>query len=237
MSLTYTTFQNSVATMMPISVTDPNFIIDFPNIIDYAEQRIYRELDLLATRVTDYGQLTTQKRTQTLPTNIGTFLVPEEINVFTPAGTAQNTGTRVPLVPVSKQFIDWVYPNAAQNNGVPEFFAVLDNQTILLGPSPDAGYQIEVTGTQRPAPLSSNNPTTFLSMVLPDLFLAAAMVRASAFQKNWSAASDDPNMAVTWEKQYQTLKASASIEELRKQYRSQAWTAELPSPIATPPRA
>lgn len=231
MSLNYTSLQNSLANLMVVGVTDPNFLTDFPNIIDYAEQRIYRELDLLATRKIDNGVLTPQQRTFTLPTNIGKFLVVEEICVIAPSDTS-----RTQLVPVTKQFIDVVYPSATLNTGTPEFYAVLDDLTVLLGPSPDQAYTAEVQGTQRPTPLSISNTTTWLTQYVPDLFLAACMVRATGYQKNWGAQADDPKMAVSWENQYQMLKASAQVEEFRKMARSQAWTTEAPSPIATPAR-
>lgn len=236
MSLTYSTFVTSLANLMVVSPSDPNFLIDLPNIIDYAEQRIYRELDFLATRATDTTSLTQNTRTVPLPTNIGVFLIPESINIITPVGTTQQTGTRNNLVQTSKQFIDWVYPAAQTNTGVPEFYAMLDNANILLGPSPDQSYLIEVLGTQRPASMSGTNQTTWLATTLPDLLLAAAVVRACAYQRNWSATSDDPAMPVTWEAQYNKLKASATVEELRKMARSQGWTVEQPSPLTTPPR-
>lgn len=236
MSLMYSTLVNSIANIMVVQTTQPEFITDLPNILDYGEQRIWRELDLLVSRVTDTTTLTAQQRTFSLPTTIGLFLVVEEINVITPAGSSPSTGTRVPLVQSSKQYIDVVYPSAQVANNVPEFYAILDNQTVLLGPSPDQAYTVEVIGTQRPQSISASNPTTWLSLYLPDLLLAACIVRACAFQKNWSASGDDPAMSVTWEKQYQMLKASAQVEEFRKMGRSQAWTTEAPSPIATPPR-
>lgn len=238
MSLNYTTFVNSLANIMVVNNTsDTNFQTDLPNIIDYAEQRIYRELDFLSTRVTDTAQLTKNTRTFKLPTGTGVFLVVETVNVLTPVGSTQQTGTRATLVPISKQFIDFVYPSAQNNTGVPEFFAMVDDKTIVLGPSPDATYLTEVVGTQRPAPLSSGNQTTWLATTLPDLFMAAAVVRACAYQRNWSAAGDDPQMPVTWEKQYQTLKSSALVEELRKMYRGLGGQSEAPSPAAIQPSA
>ena len=46
--LTYTTYQTQVSEMAVVSQTDPNFVAILPAMIDYAELRIYRDLDLLA---------------------------------------------------------------------------------------------------------------------------------------------------------------------------------------------
>ena len=72
---------------------------------------------------------------------------------------------------------------------------------------------------------------------MPDLFIAASMVFANGYMKNFSAMADDPQAPVTWEKHYQTLKQSAMEEEFRKKFGSQGWTSKQPNPIATPPRA
>lgn len=244
MSLTYTTFIQQLfnliaanSTANGATTTDPNLLIEVPGIIDYGEQRLYRELDLIGTRITDTtATLTVQQRTMALPTTFGNFLVVEEVSVISPSSATFANGTRNPLVPISKQFIDAVYPSVLSPNGIPEYFAVLDSSTILIGQAPDQPYKVEVMGTQRPTPLSSANATTILTTLLPDLFMAACMVKASGYMREFSAQADNPQMAQAWESQYNILKQSALLEEVRKKYQSQGWTNELASPSATPPR-
>jgi hypothetical protein len=65
----------------------------------------------------------------------------------------------------------------------------------------------------------------------------ASMVFISAYQRNFSASADDPNMAINYEKTYQTLLKGAMGEELRKRFRASAWSSEAPSPAATSVRA
>ena len=63
MSLTYSTFVSSLANMLVIDPTDTNYLAALPNVIDDAEQRIYRELDLLSTIIRDStGTLTANSR-------------------------------------------------------------------------------------------------------------------------------------------------------------------------------
>ena len=237
MSINYTSYYSQLANMVPISTGDTNFATMMPGCIDYAEQRMYRDLDLLATRVTDAtGSLSSANRQFTLPTGTGAFLVVEGVNVITPYTATSTSGTRVPLVMTSRDFIDITYPSNTGGAAVPEFFAMRDNASIIVGPPPDAAYPMEIIGTQRPAPLSSANSSTFLTQVLPDVFIAASMVFISGYTKDFSAQGDNPAQGNSWETQYKTLIASANVEELRKRYFSAGWTSQQPSPIATPAR-
>jgi len=221
---------------MVISTADANFNTMLPGMIDYAEQRLYRELDLIYTRVTDSTvSFVPGSHTLTLPTDVGTYLVVEQVNVITPSSAVAATGTRVPLVNTSVDFIDLTYPS--QNfQTVPEFFAMKDNAHILLGPTPDSSYQAEIRGTQRPTPLSSANSSTILCQMLPDVFIAASMVFGAGYMRDFGAQSDNPQIAQSWEAQLGKLMQSANVEELRKRYMSQGWTNQQPSQIATPPR-
>lgn len=237
MSLTYTTYLSSLANLMVVPSDNAEFLADLPNIIADAELRIYRDLDLLNTVTRDTaGLLSTGTRTLNLPSTNGTFVVTEEINVITPAGTSNpELGTRNSLVPMSKEALDALWPSSTGST-VPQYFAMISQSTVVVGPWPDAAYSVEVVGTIRPTQLSSSVVTTLLSVYFPDLLLAASMVRAAAFQKNYGAAVDDPKQAVTWEGHYQSLLTSANVEENRKKFASQGWSPKQPEPLATPPR-
>jgi hypothetical protein len=232
MSLNFTTFTSELGVLTAISTADSGFLSTLlPGSIDYAEQRLYREADFLVTYVTDTtGQLTANQRTFDYPTSLGTFLVVDEMSIYTPVGTTVSSTNlvRVPLQVASKQFVDIMYPSnyGINNIGVPKFFAPVDNNTCMLGPVPDQPYGVEIIGTQRPASLSAANSSTFLTQTLPDLFMAAAMVYATGYMKNFGAQGDNPQQAVSWEAQYDKLFASANVEELRKKYQSQSWQAQ-----------
>jgi len=218
-------------------VTDPNFVTFQPGCIDYAEQRMYRELDLQVSRVVDAtSALSSGIRNFTLPTAIGIYTVVEQINVITPVTAFSSNGTRNPLTPITKEYLDFAWPIATANTGVPVYYAPINNTTYVVGPSPDQAYHVEVIGTQRPAPLSASNSSTFLTQFLPDVFMAASMIFATAYQRDFGAQVDDPARAASWESQYTKLMQSANIEELRKRFLGPGWQAMQPSPIATPPR-
>lgn len=226
--LTYTQYVDQIANLAIVPTSDPNFQILIPQMITYAENRIYRDLDLLST-VQPYNQAATAANVRTVTIPQGTFVTIQNVNALT------NTSTRNPLLPVTKEFLDnvWGSPTGAT---LPKYFALLNDTTLIFGPWPNAIYPLEIIGTIRPDSLSSTNTTTFISLYLPDLFIMASMVFISAYQRNFGRQSDDPQMAMSYEAQYQTLLKGATVEEFRKKFESVGWTSMSPSPVAAPTR-
>lgn len=241
MSLTYATTLTTLANLMGEDPTDPNWLQFVPSMIDYAEGRLYRELDLLAATVSDRtGALSTGTRNFILPSSAGRFQTVDAINVFSPVSTFT---LRNPLTSVSVDAMNWMWPSDQALSGypIPVNFAWLQDgnigsQTVLVGPAPSATYNVEVVGTIIPTALSSGNPTSFLASYLPDLFLAALMIQGSAYQKNFGAEQDNPQQAMSWEQQYEKLFASADMVESRKKFSSVSWTAKKPEPNVSPQR-
>jgi len=228
-------YVQQIATMAVVEPTNTDYLIILPQMITYAENRIYRDLDFLFTSIstTAYG-LSVGSRQITIPE--GTFVVPEQINLITPAGTSNpNVGNRVPLLPTTKEFLDAVYGSGLYS-GEPKYFAPFGDFTFLVGPYPNASYTCEIVGTYRPDSMSATNQTTFISLYLPDLFIMASMIYVSAYQRNFGRANDDPQMAQSYEGQYQILLKSAMMEENRKKFEAAAWSSQSPSPVATPTR-
>jgi hypothetical protein len=233
--LTYAQYKTQIATLAVVEETDPAFLEILPQMITYAENRMYRDLDFLftSTSLTGYA-IVPGSRAVTIPE--GTLVVSEQINVLTPAGTVNpNLGTRNPLLPVTKEFLDAVYGNAT-STGVPKYWCPFNDNLFLVGPYPDQQYYVEIVGTYRPASLSSSNTTTFISLYLPDVFIMASMVYVSGYQRNFGRQSDDPAMAQSYESQYQTLLKGAAVEEARKKFEASGWTSQAPAPVATPTR-
>lgn len=238
--LDYTGFVKQVARLAVVETDDPNFVDILPQAITYAENRIYRDLDFLFTSVANESfSLTANSRNLTVPA--GTFVVPEEVNVITPANAASaDTGNRNPLLPVSREFANAISGDAS-DIGLPKYFAVIGNRdgklSFIVAPRPDANYKVEIVGTIRPDSLSVTNTTTFVSSNLPDLLVMAAMIYISGYQRNFGATqANDPQMPVSYESQYQTLLMGAMSEESRKKYEAAAWSSKSRSPVTTPTR-
>ena len=233
----YNTFVQQIATMAVVPVTDTNYQIILPQMISYAELRMQRDLDFLSTQIsTTAYSFTASNNTLTVPQS--QFVTTETMEVI------DGSGASTPLLPVTKEFLQNVY-GSGSTTGLPAYYAEYGgdaattgytSQLIIVGPIPSASYQVRLTGTVRSAPLSATNTQTYISTNLPDMMIMASMIYISAYQRNFGRQSDDPQMAQSYESQYQALKTSALVEENRKKYEASAWSSYSPAPAATPVR-
>jgi hypothetical protein len=249
-----TSYISQIATMAVVESTDPAFQIVLPQMITYAENRMYRDIDFMFTSTSLHGTsfvLTPGNRNLSFNINLsanndaaeGTFVVSEQINLLTdangdPASTTNpDACVRTPLLPTTKEFLDAVYGSSlTANRGVPQYFVPFNETLFFVGPVPDKAYPVEVVGTYRPNSLSISNKTTFISLYLPDVFIMASMIYISAYQRNFGRQSDDPQMAQSYEGQYQSLLKSSIVEEARKKFEASGWSSQSPAPVATPTR-
>ena len=222
-------------------LNDPAAQAIIPQMLNYAELRIQRDLDIdqaLAPN-TSYS-LTAANNILSLDTD--DFITVESMQVVV-------NGVPMPLTPTSKEFIQMVY-NSPASAGVPQFLADVGGDlatggvtlnNYMVGPVPDASYPLIIYGVQRLPTLNNfgaNSGTastsfTFISTYYPDMLIMAAMVFISAYQRNFGRMSDDPSMAQSYEAQYQVLKIAAIGEEDRRRFQGDDWTSQAPSAIAT----
>jgi hypothetical protein len=226
----FTTYQEATVTQIPSLASDPNFLTMLPDAIDYAELTIYRDLDFLNLHgAISIGNTTGGVNTYAIPTAVIAF---EQLFL----GSALT-----PIPPMSQAALRGIYSTATQ--GPPRHFAIVGSssgatwvpsQQILLGPTPDQAYALTGYVTERQAPLSASNPTTFLSTVLPDLFWAASMIFWSGYAKAFGAMADDPKMAISWSAEYQRILHGAAVEEAKKKFADQGWRRMPTPPQPTP---
>ena len=233
----YPTWITTVCTLLEVPIanaasalpsTDVNFNNAYPACIDFTENRIQRELDLINTLVTDSSASTTaNQRKFVLPTDVGTYIVVQQISLIV-GGVRQ-----APALPASREFLDFAYPSdtALGAPSYPSYWAPNDGVSVLIGPSTDQAYPCEVVGTIRLKQMSATNTSNFLSVSLPDLYVAASMSWFCAYQQNWGAQASDPQMAVSWETTYKSLRDGATVEEVRKKFRSVGSSSRIPSPL------
>lgn len=232
--MNYSSYIAQIANLMAADPTTTEFQTMVPGMIAYAENRIYRELDLLNNVVVNSTQnLTAGNRYFTLPTNgtNGVFYTITGVNVITPAGSAPDAGTRNQMTAVTMDYLNSVW-NSGSSASVPTNFAMVDQFHIIVGPWPNANYTLEIIGTIQPTPLSQTNTTTFLTTYLQDLFVAASMIFASGYMRDFGSQADNPQQAQSWENQYETLLKSAMMLELRKKWAGPGWTSLSSIPIA-----
>ena len=229
----------------PYTDTPPDFDVLFPQATSYAEGRIYREMTPLCAR-TQNSSLSTVAGTRSIDLSAMTplpVLVTEGVALVMPAATAPAAGTRYAYQLTSLDFIDLVWPVeattlsplAAEYRG--RWWAMSDDHTLVLAPTPDDAYQVEVTGLFQPDPISEANPTTYLSTTYPELLETAIMIWMTGWlERNYGPQSSDPQQAVSHEGQYQVLLSAAMAQEQRMRGQGTGWTANNPTPLANPPR-
>lgn len=237
MTLTFSSYGTTMAKLLAINpstvlTTDNTDLLE--QMIAYAELRIYRELDFLTTQTeVETTDLMAGTRTKAVPASI---IILNSMTVITPASTAAAVGTRNPMQRVSMEFMNFFWPSTL-TLGVPTAWALKDDTTIVLAPTPEAAYRLDCMGIVRPAPLSSSNTTTYITANLPDLFIAASCIWGfGGVNQNFGAMADDPQSTQSWENQYQLLKAGVNIEALRQKAWMPGWQPYSPSPEAAQSR-
>lgn len=217
-----------------------------PQMLNYAELRIQRDLDMLPTQNSNTYLATAGQSILQLP--IDDFVTVQTVEACQVNGSAIVKSK--PLLAVSNEFIQNVYGDSVF--GTPQYFSMygsdfgtLDDSVnnILLGPTPNFAYTMRVKGTSRMPSLfksSSAGPagsvTNYVSTYYPDLLLMAAMIYVSGYQRNMSSMSDSPDIGITWEKQYQALRIGAIMEEDRKKQMGSGWSSYSTPTSATPSR-
>ena len=203
----------------PFTAGTGAFDVLFPQATSNAELRICRDIVFLADRSVDTTLVTTPgSRAVDISGLTPVPLVVEGFAMVNPPGT------RVPFDMTSLDVIDQIWPIEATTrppnitDWSPRYWAPgPDQKTIVCCPTPDQAYAIALTALFPPAPISETNPSTYISETYPDLLEAACMAWLSgALQHNFSAKSDNPEMAVSWEVEYRTLMQAAKMEELRR---------------------
>lgn len=242
-ALTYNGYISAIANLAVVNVSlvagvmtgDANWQVLVPNMLDFAEGRIQRDLDLVALETSGAYTLTASAPVFSLP-----------VADFVTVRTLQ--GPNGPLLPVSKEYIQTVYPSGSAL-GVPSVFAAYGGDALtagntynnfLLGPTPASNYPVTVTGTTRApslytqatTPLAASG-TTYISSLYPDLLVQGSMQYLASYQRNYLANSNDPQMPGAFEAAYQALLAGARAEESRKRFAGSAWSSASTPATAT----
>ena len=148
-----------------------------------AELRIFREVDADYTR--EYA-------TANLNINSPYLILPSS-----PATTASRTSIIVRSIyvldttqsPSEKKYLDkrdtsFIFEfNSTQATGVPKYYANWKETTLIMAPTPDAQYEVQLSYIYSPDELSSTNTETYVSKNAPDLLFNAVMVQAYEFLK------------------------------------------------------
>jgi hypothetical protein len=251
-ALTYNSLVTQVCLLAPyqystvsgvVTPQAPEFTALIPQMLNYAEQRIQRDMELLNQQI--------MRGPYSLAAGVNQLAVPPSDILTIQDVLVTIGGVPTPMNPVSKAYMLMVWPASAAP-GPPKVFALqggdaatqgLTSTIVLLGPPLDQPYQANVIGQARSPTLASyatsvdaDTKSTWISTWLPDLLVMACMIYVSAYQRDFGRQSDDPQMAVSYEAQYQGLLDGANKQEFQRRWEADAWSAMAKSPVATPTR-
>jgi len=115
--------------------TESSFVANIPTFVQLAEERIFNSVQIPAIRKNSIGTLTTGNKYLTLP---GDWLSTFSLTVIDPVTNVQEF-----LLDKDVNFIRQSFPDP-DTTGVPKYYAIFDDNTLILGPTPDAAYEVEM---------------------------------------------------------------------------------------------
>jgi len=105
--------------------------------------------------------------------------------------------------------------NSSGATGEPKYYAMWDEDTIVLAPTPDQTYTIQINYILKPTGLSSSTSTTYLSERFPNGLLYACLIEAFAYLKG-------PNdLLQLYEQKYKQALEGFSIEQMGRRRRDE----------------
>lgn len=148
--------------------------------IRQAEQRIYNSVNLPVMRENVTGNCTSGNRFLATPTDwLSTFSL-ARINA---------DGSYDYLLNKDVEFIRESFPIPA-TTGAPTHYAIFDENTFILGPTPDADYTMELLYYAYPASIVTSS-TTWLGTNFDSVLLYGSLLEAYAFMKGEKDVNDN----------------------------------------------
>ena len=142
--------------------------------IRQAEQRIYNSVQFPAIRKNVTGITTSGNKYLAMPVD---FLASYSLAAIDPV-----TGDYEFLLNKDVNFIRAAYPKAT-DSGIPAYYALFDDNTFILGPTPDAAYSMELHYYYYPASIVDAG-TSWLGDNFDSVLLYGALLEAAAFMKS-----------------------------------------------------
>jgi len=172
MSFTLATLKTAVQNYCETSET--TFVSTLPTFIKEAEERILKNVEMPVFRKNQTGTLGSGNTYLSTPDDF--------LSSYSLAVISSSVYSYLLFKHVS--FIRDYTPNAS-TTGLPKYYALFDDNTFILGPTPDSTYTVELHYKYRPASLTAgaDSGTTWISDNAPDALLYGTLVEAATFLK------------------------------------------------------
>lgn len=193
MSLNYSQLK---AAMYGYLSADENSLLnatDIDVVIQQAEQRIYRDVQIPVLKKNVTGNLSTGNRYLTTPDD---YLATYSLAV-------NNNGTYEYLLPKEVEFMREAYPSTTAT-GVPRYYGIFDDNTFIVGPPPNQSYDVELHYYYEPPSIVSASQT-WLGDNAEDALLYACLVELYTYLKG------EQDLLQTYEARYQEAKNNLKL--------------------------
>lgn len=152
---------------------------------EQAEQIIYNTVQIPALRKNQTGNTTSGNQYLTAPSDM--------LYVYSLA-VIDGSGNYTYLLNKDTNFIREAYP-AVASTGQPVHYGIFDDDTFILGPTPDSNYSVEIHYGYYPESIVTAG-TTWLGDEFDSALLNGALVQAARFMKA------EPDIVANYEKMY-----------------------------------
>ena len=167
--------------------TEQSFVANIPTFVQLAEERIYNSVQIPAIRKNQIGTLTLNNKYLTLPAD---WLATFSLAVIDPITNAQEF-----LLDKDVNFIRQSFPDP-DDTGKPKYYAIFDDNTFILGPTPDQSYQVEMHYYYYPESIVTAG-TTWLGTNYESVLLYGTLREAYTYLKG------EADMMQYYEQKYQ----------------------------------
>jgi hypothetical protein len=165
--------------------------------IENAEFRILRDVDSDNNRKYATASVVVTQKYFNTPADL---LVIRSLQVF-------NTNGAISFLDVRDMTFINEY-NQGNTTGIPKYYANWDEDTVIIAPTPDQAYTIQINYILKPTGLSANTATTYLSQQFPNGLLYACLVEAYGFLKG------PQDMLQYYENRYKQAIEGFSLEQM-----------------------
>lgn len=207
MSFTYAELKQAVQDYTQNDET--SFVTNLPIFIRAAEERIFKNVQLDLFRKNASASMAQGNKYVALP---GDFLAPFSLSI-----EVSSNKEFLELKDVS--FIQTYTPDASVT-GQPLYYSVFDVDNLIVAPTPDANYVVELHYYYRPASLTAqiDSGTTWMSTNASVALLYGTLVEAYTYMKG------DPDIMQNYAQRFveaiQSLKMLGESKEVTQEYRT-----------------
>jgi hypothetical protein len=208
MSFTYAQLETAIQDYT--ENTETSFVSNLSTFITQAEERILKSVQLSLFRKNVSGTMANANRFLACPSD---YLAPFSLS-FVDASS-----DHVFLDFKDPDYVQSFNPDAA-TVGLPRYYAVYDVDNFILGPTPNAAYNVELHYFYRPASLTAGaaGGTTWLSENASIALLYGSLIEAYIFMKG------EPDMMALYEKRFTEavsgMKMLGEAKEVTDEYRT-----------------